>query len=177
MNLKKYYKLDPDFILRQNILNALSIKYNDILFDGLNNKKILGDESHDKTAMMLPEITKKLGVKSEYILTQLTVLVSNKDISYVPKKGMILEDNGFVSVHNKKYLNEAEDILWKNRERMFNFVTKPVFLIISVSTLFLAIAGFYKNSAINKDLIKMESTIKILESKIFQLENSTPKKN
>ncbi len=173
--IKKYSSLEDDYVIRHNILTVLNKKYSAKLIEGLNSGKALPENAHEETAMMLPEIITEMKQTNEIVLNQLTVLLSNKEISYISKKGMILDDNGYSALYDKKYIRQAEDILWKNRERIFNFVTKPVFLLITIVTFSFACYNFYKNNTTEKDLIKTELKIKQLESKIFQLENNMPK--
>ena len=173
---RNYFELDEDLVIRQKILELVHSRFLELLWTKDAEAKGMQPLETNHKYIHIPDISKELGIPKEIITNQCSVLLVNKEIEYSQDKnvrGFHMCENGFSAIHDKKYIRQAEDLLWKKRERIFNFVQKPILLIVSVITCLIAIVSFYNNLATQKELQQMGLKLKQQEAKIFQLDNNT----
>lgn len=166
---KRYFALDDHIVLRHKIIDYLASKIYEKLNNGLKNKTLVSENTDKK--ILLSELSEKLEVSIDAIMKQSSVLLHDEEIGYEENKGFTLKDKGFASVANKKHIKDAEDVLWKRRERIFNFITKPIVFVIAIATATISGYTLYKTETRSTNTHRMELKIISLQASLFQLQS------
>lgn len=151
--------------LKQQILEHLYEKYR----EATHGSHI--DEMTSRTTQIANSINKSI----HKVSAMCELLELKEEIKYHRNQaadqysGYYIVNTGVIAMHEKKYVIEGKNDLWKKRERMFNFISKPIMLLLTIVSSGIAFYQFNRSNEIQKKYEQFNREISIIKTKLEQI--------